>query len=486
MPILYFFYSNALRRNRGFVIMIDVTHAKKKLIHFASLGCSKNLVDSEVMLGILEQAGLQHTSNPEEAEVIVVNTCSFIDVAKKESVDVILEMSDYKNAEKGKCKALVVAGCLAQRYSGQVEEEIPEVDLLIGTGEYNKIATLLDDLEKKKLKQKTFVGEPKFIHTELDPRINSAPSYMAWLKVSEGCDRLCTFCVIPQIRGKLRSRTVDSLYAEAMKLVKSGVVELNLISQDLSQYGKDLLPPNTLFNLLERLESIAGLRWIRLFYFYPDDLNEAVIKKIADSEKICKYLDIPIQHFSNRILKLMNRKITGEEILRKVNLLRAKIPEIVLRTSLIVGFPGESEDDFAQMEAGVKEIGFNHLGVFAYSDEEEAPSSKLPNKINGKLIAKRQKKIYDVQKKIAAKLNKKFIGQTIDVLIEGNHEETDLLWRGRHSGQAPDIDGKVIINDKSEGLEVKVGDMVKVLVEEVVDYDLVGKIISQISKREHP
>ncbi len=453
----------------------------KRSIYFASLGCSKNLVDSEVMLGILEKAGLVHIGHPEEADVIVVNTCSFIDIAKKESIDMILEMADYKRPENGKCKALVVAGCLAQRYSDQVENEIPEIDLIIGTGEYNKIAQLLDDYDHKKLKRKAHVSEPKFIHTELDPRINSAPPYMAWLKISEGCDRLCTFCVIPQIRGKLRSRTVESLHIEAVRLVQNGAVELNLISQDLSQYGKDLSAENNLLNLLDSLESIEGLRWIRLFYVYPDDLSEKVIKKIASSSKICKYLDIPIQHFSNRVLKKMNRNITGDEILAKISSLRKQIPDIVLRTSLIVGFPGEDALDLEQMVTGVKQIEFNHLGVFSYSDEDEAPSFKLANKVDAKTIAKRQKKIYDIQKDIATKLNRQFIGKTIDVLIEGNHEETDLLWQGRHSGQAPDIDGKVIINDmvENDGPMIKAGDIVKVLIEEVVEYDLVGKIVGR-------
>jgi ribosomal protein S12 methylthiotransferase len=448
----------------------------ERTVYFTSLGCEKNLVDSQVMLGYMGLDGFKIVTEPSLAEVIVVNTCSFIEASKVESVDVILEMADYKNEEHGKCKALVVSGCLAQRYSDQLEGELPEVDLIIGTGEYNKIVPLLKALEEGELEKKSFVEIPRFIHTEYDPRLNTSPSYMAWLKISEGCNRNCTFCIIPKLRGRLRSRTVDSLVNESRKLVETGVKELNLISQDLSDYGADLDDSNNLFGLLSGLESIEDLNWVRLFYFYPDELTDEVIEKMAASHKVCKYLDMPVQHFSNHILKRMNRQITGEKIMERIHRLRQSIPDIVLRTSIIVGFPGESEEDFESLLEGVRKARFDHLGIFRYSDEEGTPAYKLNDKVDPEIIEERFDKLFELQREIVREKNQKYLGQTLEVLIEGVHEETELLLQGRHQGQAPDIDGKVIINDLS-GREVKQGDLVSVLIEEILDYDLVGKIL---------
>ena len=341
------------------------------------------------MLGYMGLDGFTITTEPEDAKVIVVNTCSFIEASKKESVDVILDMADYKNPEHGRCKALVIAGCMAQRYALQLEKELPEADLIIGTGEYNKIAMLLKALEDGKLKQKSFVEIPKFIHTEYDPRLNTSPFYTAWLKISEGCNRNCTFCIIPKLRGKLRSRTVESLVNEAKNLASTGVRELNLISQDLSDYGVDLDENNKLFNLLTGLETVENIDWIRLFYFYPDELTDEVIEIIATSEKITKYLDMPVQHFSTSVLKRMNRQITGEKIHERIAKLRSRIPEIVIRTSIIVGFPGESEEDFQLLLEGVKLARFNHLGIFRYSDEEGTPAFKLLPKVSQDVIDER-------------------------------------------------------------------------------------------------
>ena len=449
-----------------------------KSIHFISLGCSKNLVDSEVMLGVLHKNNFKHTEHPDNADIIVINTCSFVEAAKKESVDMILEMADYKLPHNGKCRALVVAGCLAQGYSNEIKDEIPEIDLIIGTGEYHKINEYLFKLDSGNLKSKIFVSDkPTFIHDELSPRLITTPKYSAWLKISEGCDRLCTFCIIPKLRGNLRSRTVESLITETTKLVSNGVKEINLISQDLSQYGSDLDESNNLYNLLDALEKIEGLKWIRLFYFYPDDLNSQIIKKIATSQKICKYLDMPVQHFSNNVLKKMNRSITGNEIIDKINNLKQSIPDIFLRTSIIVGFPGETDEDIKILEDNIKHSTFHHLGVFKYSDEVEAASYNLNGKIPKKEINKRYNKIYKAQKLISKKLNDEMVGKTVEVLIEGFHEETDLLIQGRHQGQAPDIDGKVIINDMDEKEEINIGDFVQVEITESLEYDLIGKII---------
>ena len=448
-------------------------------IYFNSLGCEKNLVDSQVMLGKLKMEGSEFITSPEEADVIIVNTCAFIGDAKKESIDTILELSDFKVDNGGKCQALVVAGCLAQRYAQNLEAEMPEVDLIIGTGEYHKIALLLKAYGEGKLAQKSFVEIPKYIHSEFDPRLNTSPSYMAWLKISEGCNRNCTFCIIPTLRGRLRSRSVESLVAETQQLVANGAREVNLISQDLSKYGVDLKLNNPLLDLLSGLEKIAGLRWIRLFYFYPDDLSDEVIEKIANSQKICHYLDMPVQHFSDSVLKRMNRQITGNEILAKIKKLRQRIPQMVIRTSIIVGFPGESEEDFALLLKGVEEAQFDHLGVFKYSDEEDTPAFKLTPKVSSKLIHQRFEQIYQLQKQIVANKHQSMVGETLEVLVEGLHEETELLIKARHRGQAPDIDGNVFLNDLN-GQQLQVGDFAQVLVTEVSDYDLIATVVKKV------
>jgi ribosomal protein S12 methylthiotransferase len=452
---------------------------EEKSLYFTSLGCSKNLVDSQVMLGHLKLDGFTIAKNPEDAEVIIVNTCSFVEAAKVESIETVLDLANYK--EEGKCQALVMSGCMAQRYAGELEKEMPEIDMFIGTGEYNKIVPLLRAMEEGKLEKKSFVEIPRYIHTEFDPRLNTSPFYMAWLKISEGCNRNCTFCIIPTLRGKLRSRTVDSLVTEAEQLVATGVRELNLISQDFSDYGVDLEGGGKLdgknpmiYELLSRLDKIEGADWVRVFYFYPDDLTEDVMDLMATSKKITKYLDMPIQHFADGVLKRMNRRATGELIHSKIKTLREKIPGIVLRTSVIVGFPGETEEDFEALLDGVKSARFNHLGVFKYSDEEGTPAIRLKNKVPQEVIDERFEKLYEAQREIARELNQNYLGKVIEVLVEGQHDETELLLQGRHAGQAPDIDGKVIIND---GL-AKAGDIVSVEITDVLDYDLVGRIIS--------
>ena len=459
----------------------NIQKFEEKSLYFTSLGCSKNLVDSQVMLGHLGLDGFQIAKTPEQAEVIIVNTCSFIEAAKAESIETILDFADFKDPEVGNCKALVMSGCMAQRYYGELEKEMPEVDMFIGTGEYQKIVPLLKAFEEGKLEKKSFVEIPKYIHTEFDPRLNTSPGYMAWLKISEGCNRNCTFCIIPTLRGRLRSRTIDSLVVEAKSLVESGVRELNLISQDFSDYGSDFEgfertdnKNPVIYNMLKALQDKSEADWIRVFYFYPDDLTEDVMDLLATSDRICKYLDMPVQHFSSKVLRRMNRRATNELIHSKIKTLRSKIPGIVLRTSVIVGFPGETEEDFQQLLDGVREVRFNHLGVFKYSDEEGTPALRLKDKVPQEIIDERFEALYEVQKEIARELNQAYLGQKIEVLVEGLHEETELLLQGRHRGQAPDIDGKVIINDGS----AKAGDIVTVEITEVLDYDLVGKIIN--------
>ncbi len=455
------------------------TKFQEKSLFFTSLGCSKNLVDSQVMLGHLKLDGFRIAQDPADAEVIIVNTCSFVEAAKTESIETVLNLAQYK--EDGKCQALVMSGCMAQRYHGELEAEMPEIDMFIGTGEYQKIVPLLRALDEGKLEKKSFVEIPRYIHTEFDPRLNTSPGHMAWLKISEGCNRNCTFCIIPTLRGKLRSRTVESLVTEAKALVAQGVRELNLISQDFSDYGVDLEGGGKrdgknpmIYQLLSELDKIADVDWIRVFYFYPDDLTEDVMELMASSKKITKYLDMPIQHFADGVLRRMNRRATGELIHSKIARLREHVPGIVLRTSVIVGFPGETEEDFQALLEGVKAARFNHLGVFKYSDEEGTPAVRLKDKVSQDVIDARFEALYEAQKEIARELNQAYVGQVIDVLVEGEHEETDLLLQGRHAGQAPDIDGKVIINDGA----AKAGEIVKVEITEVLDYDLVGRIVS--------
>lgn len=442
-----------------------------KTLYFSSLGCSKNLVDAQVMLGHLGLDGFSVVQEPGDAEVIIVNTCSFIQAAKEESIDTVLDLADFKKPEHGKCKALVMSGCMAQRYSTDLEDAMPEVDMFIGTGEYHKIVPLLKALDEGKLEKKSFVDIPKYIHTELDPRVNTSPFYTAWLKVSEGCNRNCTFCIIPTLRGKLRSRKVESLITEAKRLQETGVRELNVISQDLSDYGSDT--NENLYDLVQGLSTVESIDWVRLFYYYPEDMREDVMDVMAASKNICRYLDMPIQHFSTKVLRRMNRKATTEMIYEKVKALRQRIPDIVLRTSVIVGFPGETEEDFQTLVEGIKECRFDHLGVFKYSDEEGTPAIKLKDKISQEIIDERHQILYDIQREIVHEKNQKYIGQTLDVLVEGPHEETELLLQGRHEGQAPDIDGKVIIN---EGLAYP-GEIVKVEITEVHEYDLVGRVV---------
>ena len=444
----------------------------QKSVHFTSLGCSKNLVDAQVMLGVLNNHGYTVHQDPETAQVMVVNTCAFIDEAKAESIKTILDLG----AIKKEGQTLVVSGCLAQRYSGELESEMPEVDLFIGTGEYQNIHQYLEAKKEGQLNKKSFVEIPKYIHTEFDPRLNTSPSYMAWLKVSEGCNRKCTFCIIPKLRGSLRSRTKESLVTEAKNLVGQGVKELNVISQDLSSYGVDLNEENSLLELLKALDGVEDLKWLRLFYYYPDELTDEIIDFMAQSKKICSYLDMPVQHFSDTVLKRMNRKITGQEIHGRIERLRERIPDIVIRTSVIVGFPGETEEDFNTLLEGVKEAKFDHLGVFKYSDEEGTPAYRLGEKLDQATIDERFEKIYEAQKEIADQKTKSQVGKTLEVMVEGLHEETEFLFKARHYGQAPDIDGVVLINDtKDQALHA--GDFVKVKITDQYAYDLVGEIV---------
>ncbi len=436
----------------------------EKTIFFQSLGCPKNLVDTEVMLGISAGDGFKIVPKPQDAEVIVVNTCSFVNDSKRESIDAILRAAEYKT--DGKCQRLIVTGCLPQRYKADLKVSFPEVDAFVGTGQYGN---LLDFIGGKKEEDFGF-KHPKYLHNEHSPRINSQPFYKAYLKISEGCIKACAFCIIPKIRGTLRSRTIPSLVEEAKKLVEGGAVELNLIAQDLTDYGRDLRNGTTVPDLLRALAKIDGLEWIRLLYVYPDELSDEMLDLIANEKKICKYLDMPIQHINDRMLQLMNRHVTGDVIRERIARIREKIPNVSLRSTIIVGYPGETDAEFQELKAFVQEAAFDHLGVFAYSHEENTASYNLPEQLPEELKAARRDEIMAVQQKISAKNLKKRVGQTVPVLVEEISEESEFLWQGRHNGQAPGIDGTVLIR----GGKVIRGMIVDVKLEKAMEYDFIG------------
>ncbi len=444
-------------------------------VYFVSLGCPKNLVDSQVMLGLLKSNKFTITEDPAAADTVIVNTCSFIDSAKQESINTILEMADYK--ENGQLKNLVVSGCMAQRYSKDLEKQMPEVDLFIGTGEYHRVVELLQMKTLGKLRQKSFVDVPKFIHTDEHPRINTGATHSAFLKISEGCVRNCSFCIIPKLRGhEVRSRSIASLVTETERLAAGGVTELNLVAQDLTHYGIENGYQETLAGLLRALVKVKGLRWVRLHYAYPDNFTDEVIELIATEPKIAKYVDMPLQHGDDKVLKLMNRRVTREQIYKLVEKMRARIPGLVFRTNIIVGHPGEDETGYRNVKQMLEDLRLEHVGVFKYSLEEDTPSFRLAQKIGEvpeEVIQLRHNELLEIQQHISQSNNQKLVGQRIEVLVEGVARESDLLLQGRWYGQAQEIDGVVLINDG----EAAPGEYVQVEITEALPYDLVGRII---------
>jgi ribosomal protein S12 methylthiotransferase len=442
-------------------------------VHIISLGCSRNLVDSENMAGLIgESQKYQFSSDANDAEIIIVNTCGFIDEAKKESIDTILNAAQHK--ETGKCKKLVVTGCLSERYPEELKASLPEVDLITGTAAFSRIIEELDSLEQEKTKNgaKVHIHKDRLKDYDL-PRANSLSAHSAYLKLAEGCAKRCAFCIIPKLRGPLRSRSIESLVKEATELSKNGIKELNLIAQDLTDYGRDRKDGTSLAQLLRELIKIEELKWIRLFYVYPDQLDDEVIALVKNEEKICKYLDVPIQHVSNKILKRMNRHTTGEEIKNMVVRLKKEIPHLYIRTSLMVGFPGETHEDFNELKEMISLGHLDHVGVFTYSHEEGTPSYMLKDDVSAEEKALRQKTLYQLQEEILSKKLHSWVGKEVEVLVEGQHPETDLLLCGRFYGQAPQVDNMVIIQ---EGLANR-GDFKKVKITEVAGMDLVGIIV---------
>ena len=438
-------------------------------IGFVSLGCPKNLVDTEVMMGQLVERGHELTPDPKQAEVLVVNTCSFIDPAKKESVDTILEMAEYKKS--GQARRLIVAGCLVERYRDDIRKDIPEVDAVIGTNELESIVSLC---EAGVATSNPF--EPYLYH-DLTPRVLSTARHHAYVKIAEGCDHPCSFCVIPQYRGKFRSRRFESVVVEATRLFAQGVREINLIGQDTTSYGEDLGIKDGLAQLMARLAQIdtPSEKWIRFLYCYPNRITQKLLDTIAEHGALVKYIDMPLQHASASVLKRMKRGSHGDFFLKLLEKIRATIPGVAIRTSMIVGFPGESEADFETLCEFVKAARFDRLGVFSYSDEDTSDSFHLDQKADARTIYNRKRKLMALQRKISRARNREMIGREVDVLIDGPSEETDLLWQARMSTQAPEIDGVCYIND-FEGAPPERGEIRRMRITEAHDYDLVGAL----------
>ena len=475
-------------------------------VGFVSLGCPKNLVDSEVMMGLLARAGAELTPNAADADVIVVNTCSFIESAQQESVNTILEMANHKTG--GKAKKLVVAGCLVERFRDQIRKDIPQVDAVVGTGELENILAATGVVDpalvpgapssspfviltsrpegdaraaQGRFSRDSWQGAvadlPNYLYDEATPRVLATPGHRAYIKIAEGCDHPCTFCIIPQLRGQFRSRRFESVIAEAERLALAGVREITLIGQDTTCYGEDFGLKDGLALLLEKLAGIEDLRWIRFLYAYPNKITGKLLDTIARHEKICSYMDVPLQHASAPVLKRMKRGGGSDVFLKSIAKMRRVVPGLTLRTSFIVGFPGETETEFEELCEFVREAKFDWMGAFGYSDQEGASAYGLDKKISPREIERRRKHLMAIQRQISKKKKKELVGRECDLLLEGESEETELLLEGRTPMHAPEIDGKVFVNDFPEAAPPRSGQFYRCLITEAHDYDLVAKIV---------
>ena len=469
-------------------------------VGFVSLGCPKNLVDSEVMMGMLAQAGAELISTAEDADVIVVNTCSFIEAAQQESVNTILEMARHKT--DGRVRKLVVAGCLVERFRDEIRKNIPEVDAVVGTGELENILAAsgvapstnspFNILRSRaeadaRAAQGRFSREnwdgaiadlPNYLYDEATPRVLATPRYTAYIKIAEGCDHPCSFCIIPQLRGKFRSRRFESVVAEAERLARSGVREVTLIGQDTTCYGEEFGLKDGLVLLLEKLAHIEGLRWIRFLYAYPNKITGRLLETIAAHDKLCSYIDVPLQHASPTVLKRMKRGGGTDIFLRSIEKMLRTIPGVTLRTSFIVGFPGETEKEFEELCEFVGEAEFDWMGAFGYSDQEGAGAYAMEKKLPAREIERRRKHLMQIQRGISNRKKKALVGKQVDLLLEGTSEESELLFEGRTAMHAPEIDGKVFVNDVPDGLEPQPGEFYRGQITEAYDYDVVAKILS--------
>jgi ribosomal protein S12 methylthiotransferase len=482
-------------------------------VGFVSLGCPKNLVDSEVMMGMLRQAGASLTPDAGDADVIVVNTCSFIGSAQQESIDTILEMARHKTKAGGKATRLVVAGCLVERFRDEIRKNTPEVDAVVGTGELEKILAAAGVVETprgpspfniltsnaltsnlmtsrpegdRRRGQGRFARDswdgavadlPNYLYDDHTPRVLTTPRSSAYIKIAEGCDHPCSFCIIPQLRGQFRSRRFESVIAEAERLAETGVREITLIGQDTTCYGEDLGLKDGLALLLEKLAAVDSLRWIRFLYAYPNKITGRLLETIAAHDNICSYIDVPVQHASATVLKRMKRGGGADLFLRSIEKMRRVIPGVTLRTSFIVGFPGETEREFQELCAFVKEAAFDWMGAFGYSDQEGAGAFDHARKLSLREIESRRKSLMSIQKKISRAKKKSLVGREFDLLLEGASSESDLLLEGRTPMHAPEIDGKVFVNDYPEGNEPQEGEFYRCRITAAHDYDLVAEIV---------
>jgi ribosomal protein S12 methylthiotransferase len=448
-----------------------------KKVGFVSLGCPKNLVDSEVMMGQLIEAGYEITNNADEADTVVVNTCGFIESAKAESIEAILEATNAK--ANGKAQRVVVAGCLVERYRDDLMKELPDVDAFIGTNEIGRILEAADEKVNFKELPLLQIGHKTatYLYDFDTPRHRATDSYTAFIKIAEGCDRPCAFCSIPSMRGSFRSRRFGSILKEAEDLAKQGVKEVVLIAQDSSRFGEDLGEVDALAKLIRALGEIKDLEWIRVMYAYPTHISDAFLNAIAETPKAVKYLDMPLQHGSRNVLKLMKRGGTRESLEKLIRRVREKVPGITIRTTFITGFPGETEADFEELMTFVRNCEFDNVGVFTYSDEEGTPAYGLPDKVDAKTAKQRRARLMKEQAKISKRKNKEKIGKTFKVIFEGYSQESDLLFQGRLEGQAQEIDGYILINDMPEDLDPKIGEFYNVKINEAHDYDLIGEIV---------
>ncbi len=447
-----------------------------KTVHFVSLGCPKNRVDAEVMLGVSQESGFRHVDDPSEAEVIVISTCGFIEDAKKESIDTIFEMARHK--ETGRCDKLVVTGCLAQRHPDELAKEIPEIDHLLGSSDMTRLRKVLDGGAERVL-----VGSPAdWLVSAETPRVLSTRQGSAYVKIAEGCNRTCSFCVIPSLRGKQRSRAVADVVREVEALVARGVKEINLVSQDTVAYGRDRDDGAKLHELARAVADVPGVVWTRLFYLYPETLDDALIELLAQHPKVVPYVDMPLQHAADGMLRRMRRGHGGSRLYRVVERLRKAVPDLTFRTAFILGHPGETDEEFEELCTFVRWAQFDRVGFFRYSDEESCRSHGFDGKVTAKVAASRLKKLAGIQRKISQTKTKALIGKELDVLVEGPSEEHDLVMTARHAGQAPEIDGVVFLSDG----EAHPGQMRRVRISQASDYDVVGELLDDGDAPEPP
>jgi ribosomal protein S12 methylthiotransferase len=444
------------------------------VIGFISLGCPKNLVDSEVMIGLLQAKGHVLTTTPSEADVLIVNTCCFIEDSKKESIQTILAAAQLKAS--GSCKRLIVTGCLAERYASEIRADLAEVDSILGTNQIEEIVRAVDGVSIPPPNSYGRSDADFYLYDHATPRTLIGPGYTAYMKIAEGCGHSCAFCIIPKIRGPIRSRSIPSLVREAMQLAAGGVKEITLVSQDTTCYGQDLGIPDGLAKLLESLNAVEGLRWIRFLYAYPNEISQKLLDVVNSSEKICKYIDMPLQHVSTPVLKSMKRGGNRASLEQMIERIKKGIPGVTLRTTMIVGFPGETRADFLELKKFCREMEFDRLGVFAYSDEEDTPAFELHPKVPTRTAERRRRSLMEQQAAIAGRKNRSMAGKEYTVLIEGPSEESEFLLQGRLESQAPEIDGVCLINDSEAG-EVQSGEFRTIRITRVLDHDLLGKIV---------